>query len=281
MRRDDAMKCINCGCENLADSKFCENCGAMMSEQNQQMQAQTHNSEMVYQEVQQDNQQQPKKSNKGLKLTIIVIIILIVLGTATAVAYKFLDLDFLGKGKQETRENEDEFENDIDEDEEENKDEDDRDKEDVKDKEDDETEAEEDADGREQADGRDRTNTRERENRERPELPERQERPELPERPESEDEIGTAQNEYILSGSERRLLTMEDIQDLTVKELNYAKNEIYARRGRKFKDEELQKYFDSKSWYQGTTEPEDFKEDVFNEIEKVNIEFLSNAEKNQ
>ena len=42
-----------------------------------------------------------------------------------------------------------------------------------------------------------------------------------------------------------------------------ARNEIYARHGRKFNDSELQAYFNSKSWYKGTVNPEDFSTSVF------------------
>lgn len=58
-----------------------------------------------------------------------------------------------------------------------------------------------------------------------------------------------------------------------------AKNEIYARHGRKFKDPELRAYFEARSWYNGTIEPDKFKEDVFNEIEKENILKFSEWEK--
>ena len=63
-----------------------------------------------------------------------------------------------------------------------------------------------------------------------------------------------------------------------LKQLNYAKNEIYARHGRKFDSKELQNYFGSKSWYNGTVNAADFKETVFNEYEKKNAEFLRQKE---
>lgn len=50
----------------------------------------------------------------------------------------------------------------------------------------------------------------------------------------------------------------------------YARNEIYARHGRRFSDEKLQAFFDARSWYNGTIEPDDFKDDVLNKIEKQN-----------
>ncbi|MGN1023298.1 MAG: YARHG domain-containing protein, partial [Lachnospiraceae bacterium] len=48
--------------------------------------------------------------------------------------------------------------------------------------------------------------------------------------------------DYIIPDSDSRLLTEDDVKDLTLQEINYAKNEIYARHGRKFKSKELQNY---------------------------------------
>ncbi|GAA6293175.1 hypothetical protein F220043C3_16090 [Enterocloster asparagiformis] len=64
-------------------------------------------------------------------------------------------------------------------------------------------------------------------------------------------------------------------ENMTSEDLRLAKNEIYARHGRRFKDSELQAYFDSQPWYNGTIEPEAFDEGVLNEIEKDNIKILN------
>ncbi len=47
-----------------------------------------------------------------------------------------------------------------------------------------------------------------------------------------------------------------------------ARNEIYARHGRKFKDKTLQKYFDEKSWYEGEYEPDEFQETWLSLLER-------------
>lgn len=52
---------------------------------------------------------------------------------------------------------------------------------------------------------------------------------------------------YILQNSSNRLLTKEDVKNLSKKQCRYARNEIYARYGRKFSDKQLQAYFDSPS----------------------------------
>lgn len=66
-------------------------------------------------------------------------------------------------------------------------------------------------------------------------------------------------------------LKEEDLWNLSSKWLRIAKNEIYARHGRKFADQELQAYFNGCSWYEGTIEPDDFTEDRLNEYEKANV----------
>ncbi|MGF6989748.1 ribosomal protein L40E/Skp family chaperone for outer membrane proteins [Lachnospiraceae bacterium PM6-15] len=88
----------------------------------------------------------------------------------------------------------------------------------------------------------------------------------------------SAKSEYIISYSSQRLLTSSDLIGLSLKEINYAKNEIYARRGRIFQSKELSTYFNSKSWYRGVIQPGDFSESVLSEIEKKNAEFLSAEE---
>ncbi len=45
-------------------------------------------------------------------------------------------------------------------------------------------------------------------------------------------------DEYILYDSNTKLLTPEDIKTLSIKEIRLAINEIYARHGRKFNNEE-------------------------------------------
>ncbi len=88
----------------------------------------------------------------------------------------------------------------------------------------------------------------------------------------------SASGGYILPQSSARLLTEKDLSGLSLKEINYAKNEIYARHGRMFRSRELQDYFNSQSWYSGTVSPEDFSESVLSDVEKQNAQFLSSAE---
>ncbi len=81
-------------------------------------------------------------------------------------------------------------------------------------------------------------------------------------------------SEYVISYSDKRYLTEADLSYLTPEQLRVARNEIYARHGRTFSDESLQSYFNSCSWYRGTVSPDNFNEEVFNEYEKANRDFI-------
>ncbi len=85
----------------------------------------------------------------------------------------------------------------------------------------------------------------------------------------------------IFPDSDVRKLTEEDLKGLTAEELRIARNEIYARHGRRFKDETLQAYFDALPWYFGSVDPADFDESVLNEYERANLKFISDFEKEQ
>ena len=67
-------------------------------------------------------------------------------------------------------------------------------------------------------------------------------------------QVEQAVSAEILPQSDTRLLTQQDVAGLSLREINYAKNEIYARHGRKFASKELQDYFNAQSWYQGTVD---------------------------
>lgn len=55
--------------------------------------------------------------------------------------------------------------------------------------------------------------------------------------------------EYILPDCASRLYTEEELSALSEEDLRLARNEIYARHGRKFQTEDLNAYFSGKTWY--------------------------------
>ena len=83
---------------------------------------------------------------------------------------------------------------------------------------------------------------------------------------------------YILPNRSTEYLTWEDYASLSRWELVLARNEIFARHGRLFQNQDIQAYFNSCSWYEGTIAPEDFDTSVMNDIEVQNVRTLKAAE---
>lgn len=65
----------------------------------------------------------------------------------------------------------------------------------------------------------------------------------------------------------------EDLVDLSLKELKIKRNEIYARKGKKFKSKELQKYFGQFDWYKPQYE------NVVNMLNKQDHENIAKVKK--
>lgn len=85
--------------------------------------------------------------------------------------------------------------------------------------------------------------------------------------------------DYVFPDSDVRYLSVEDLKKLNAEQCRIARNEIYARHGRMFKDKKLQEYFDSCSWYYPTIEPEDFQESLLSEVEIKNRDLIVQYEK--
>ncbi len=85
---------------------------------------------------------------------------------------------------------------------------------------------------------------------------------------------------YILPDSDSRFYTEVELSTLSEEEFTLAKNEIYARHGRIFTTDYIREYFESQPWYQGTIEPDDFSDSVFNEYEQANIDLMAAMEEN-
>lgn len=101
----------------------------------------------------------------------------------------------------------------------------------------------------------------------------------------TEDTVSVYGNEedqdYILPMSSDRALTDEDLEDIKDDPwlLRVARNEIFARYGRMFNDEDLQAYFDSKDWYEPTYTPEEFDENTMvSRLELDNADFIKQYE---
>ena len=93
---------------------------------------------------------------------------------------------------------------------------------------------------------------------------------------------------YLCAYSTERLLTEEDIEELRAGEydelpqgksiIRMVINEMYARYGYQFENEEIQAFFDRQSWYQDIALRDTNMTDIYNnmsEIERANVDFLA------
>ncbi len=106
---------------------------------------------------------------------------------------------------------------------------------------------------------------------------------EAEEKKESEEEGG-----YLCGYTSERLVTEEDVEELNSKSyenlpqgkgvIQMVVNEMYARYGYQFQNEEIQIYFDQKEWYQNIKVRNTNMDDVIKNMaktERENVEFLS------
>lgn len=95
--------------------------------------------------------------------------------------------------------------------------------------------------------------------------------------PESTD--ASSSDEYVLPASDSEYYTRDQLEGLSDWELYVARNEVFARYGRQFKNEALADYFFSQPWYNGEYPPEDF-DGWFspNEYEKANTDLILEIE---
>lgn len=84
-------------------------------------------------------------------------------------------------------------------------------------------------------------------------------------------------SEYILDGSDSGFFTSGIVDGFSAFECRLARNEIYARHGKIFKDEALQIYFNNCTWY--TPQYDDVSDSMLNEWELANIDMIVNYEK--
>lgn len=87
-----------------------------------------------------------------------------------------------------------------------------------------------------------------------------------------------AQGGYVIADSSTRELSDADVAGLDAWNLYLARNEIYARHGRQFTNQDLQNHFSSCPWYQGTIAPENFSEELLSGVEKQNIQVIKARE---
>lgn len=85
--------------------------------------------------------------------------------------------------------------------------------------------------------------------------------------------------EYIFPDSDKKYLSEDEVRAKSVEEMKIGRNEIFARHGYIFNDENLGSHFNSTSWYKGTVTGDEFDaEGTFNEFEKKNVELIKRIE---
>lgn len=70
-----------------------------------------------------------------------------------------------------------------------------------------------------------------------------------------------------------KVIQSEQIKELSIDELRFLTNDLFAREGYKFKADDINAFFSEKPWYKPK---KDNKQVVFNAIEKQNIELFQN-----
>lgn len=84
---------------------------------------------------------------------------------------------------------------------------------------------------------------------------------------------------YVLPDSDSRYYGESELDDLSDWELYIARNEIYARLGRTFQNEDLTIYFESQPWYEGRYAPGEFDAYVeLNDYERKNTTTIRSLE---
>ena len=85
----------------------------------------------------------------------------------------------------------------------------------------------------------------------------------------------------IFPNSSDSIIDEERIMGLSDEDLRYAINEIYARHGYIFKDKELLAHYRGFSWYEESIKPSDFSMDLFNSVERKNMDLLQKERENR
>ena len=83
---------------------------------------------------------------------------------------------------------------------------------------------------------------------------------------------------YLVPDSDSRIMDSSELDGLDAYTIRLIANEIYARHGYTFRNEEYLNYFSQKSWYQPTISADDFSDDMLNSVEQANVTMIYNYE---
>ena len=99
---------------------------------------------------------------------------------------------------------------------------------------------------------------------------------------ESAESSGAEAGDYLFPNSSTELLTEDQLKGLSAEQLKLARNEIFARHGRRFTTDSIRQYFESKSWYNPQYSSEEFDarmDEILNATEKKNVELIQSLER--
>ena len=87
-------------------------------------------------------------------------------------------------------------------------------------------------------------------------------------------------HDFVFADSDTRIISESEVSGLPQNWIWIAKNEIYAREGRIFSNQDLANYFESKSWYRGYITPEQWEssggDDYYlNSVERKNAHMMA------
>ena len=75
--------------------------------------------------------------------------------------------------------------------------------------------------------------------------------------------------------TDMRIYQKQDFDQVPPLIIHLAKNEIYARHGYIFKNEDLYNYFKGQLWYEPSISPDKFEDSLFNKNEQTNLRLLT------
>ena len=90
-------------------------------------------------------------------------------------------------------------------------------------------------------------------------------------------DTSVSSQDYVLPGSASKCYSRSELEKMSLWELYLARNEIFARHGRGFKNQDLTDYFATKRWYTQTYTPEEFdaiSSSQLNDYELKNVQTM-------
>ena len=97
-------------------------------------------------------------------------------------------------------------------------------------------------------------------------------------------DTSVSSQDYMLPSSASKYYSRSELEKMSLWELYLARNEIFARHGRGFKNQDLTDYFATKRWYTQTYTPEEFdaiSSSQLNDYELKNVQTMYEIEQSR